>query len=223
MGIITISRQFGSGGDEIARQICRQLGYGLFDKRLLVRTAKELGISTGELIDYSVDDYRTRHLLERLIVGWRSPFALSDADALADFVNDLRPDTARLDQEQYTTLIQLAIQTAMEQDNFVIVGRGGQAFLKDIPGVLHVRVVAQFPDRVRRVQQRTRLEEAAAQDMVTTRDKASAEYLRRIYNIDWADPHHYHLVLNTSLLSINAAAQVVITALHQLPTPNPGP
>src|SRR3989337_1001608 len=66
MTTITISRQYGSGGDEIANRVCDILSYRRFDKRMLVQAAVQSGLSEQEVIDYSEEDYKVRGFLERL-------------------------------------------------------------------------------------------------------------------------------------------------------------
>lgn len=115
------------------------------------------------------------------------------------------------------------IQAAYEWDNVVIVGWGGQAILRDKPGVLHVRLQAPLGDRIIRVryQEATglapELQQRAAQDIVTDRDRAAAEYLRRVHDIDWADPFLYHLVLDTKKWGTEPAVRLIIQAASCLP------
>lgn len=67
MAVITISRQFGSGGDELAVRLCEKLGYDYFDKRLMERVAVEVGLSQAELVDFSEENYKVRSYFERLM------------------------------------------------------------------------------------------------------------------------------------------------------------
>ena len=63
MTVITISRQYGSGGDVIADWICKKIGYHLFDKHILVKAALDVGLSEQEVFDYSEDTYKVRNFL----------------------------------------------------------------------------------------------------------------------------------------------------------------
>ena len=67
MAVITISRQVGSGGTEIAAQVCTRLGYRYLDKWLLSKTAAEVGLSEHEVVDFSEDQYQARTFLEALL------------------------------------------------------------------------------------------------------------------------------------------------------------
>ncbi|HZW02857.1 MAG TPA: cytidylate kinase-like family protein, partial [Anaerolineaceae bacterium] len=149
MAVITISRQFGSGGDQIASRVCQMLGYRYFDKRLIASVAAETGLSSEDVVDYSEEQHQVQSFLGRLFnrarpVGevrvWRE-----------DTLGERTAEVERLDQARATGMVQLAIQKAYLQGNVVIVGRGGQVILKDKPDVLHVRIEAPFDDRVQRV------------------------------------------------------------------------
>ena len=67
MAVITISREVGSGGDQIARRLCELLGYRYFDKTLMAQVAKEQGVSDTEVVDFSEDSYRVRGFIDALL------------------------------------------------------------------------------------------------------------------------------------------------------------
>ena len=215
MAVITISRRFGSGGDEIARQVCALLGYRYFDKELMAQVATELGLAVDEIWDLSEDTYEVRSFLERLLGAPRKITRLETIPedrpgALIEIVD-------RLDEAQSIALVQSTIQAAYRAGNVVIVGRGGQAILKNQPDVLHVRVEAPLADRVERLYARANYSLGGASDTAVKRDRASADYLKRFYQIDWADPLLYDLVINTGRLGLEAAAQLIVRATSFLP------
>jgi cytidylate kinase len=181
MAVITISRQYGSGGNEIATRVSEMLGYTYFDKGLLTRQASS-GSSPNETV-------------------------------------------GALDEAKSSTRVQAIIRAAYEQGNTVIVGRGGQAILKGLPGVLHVRIEAPLDDRIRRVRNQESTGLTEAQDLVIRYDRAAADYLSHLYDLDWADPAHYDLVINTHQLDVEGAAHLIVNAVSFLPLvsqPNKG-
>jgi cytidylate kinase len=113
------------------------------------------------------------------------------------------------------------IQAAYQLDNVIIVGRGGQAILKDKANVLHVRIVAPLDVRVQRLHGQENYDLGGAQDYAVKRDRASAEYLRRFYDLDWADPLLYDLIINTTKLDVEGASQLIAKALKRLPMVQP--
>ena len=217
MAIITISRQYGSGGDEIATRVCEKLGYRYFDKTLMAQVASEMGLAEG--VDFSEDNYKMRSFRERL---FGTPRKVAQVGVLAEDATGAVTETVEiLNEAQSVTMVQGAIEAAYQHGNMVIVGRGGQTVLKDKPDVLHVRIGAPLDDRVQRLHNRENYSLGWAQDRAVTRDRASAEYLQRFHGIDWADPLLYDLVINTGKLSIEAAAQLIVSAVGYLPPAEP--
>jgi cytidylate kinase len=222
MPVITISRQFGSRGDEVAKHLCELLAYGYFDKQLLAYIASKVGLPEEEIVDFSEDHYKVRSLLDHLIVGWRSPHSIAGSDIWQEeLFGKMSTAVSTLDEEQSLALVQSAIRAAYRHSDMVIVGRGGQAILNDKPDVLHVRIEAPLDIRRRRLQEREKLTLAAAQDRVVEHDRASAQYLKRFYNIDWSDPLHYHLTINTNTLSVEAAARLIVKGVDHLTPDSP--
>jgi len=138
MPVITISREYGSGGKIIARRVCEMLGYTYFDKNLMARVAAEVGISEEEIVDFSEDTYKMRNFMERMFD--RRRIGADAWNASAGAARSIQVEV--LDEAQCVHLVEDTIIGAYKHDNVVIVGRGGQAILKEKPGVLHVRLQA---------------------------------------------------------------------------------
>ena len=207
--VITISRQVGSGGDEIALKVSRILGYAYFDKSLLVSVAKSLGLSEENIADLSEDAYRVEGLVDRILRRKR-PVA-------ASFVLEGNVLVGKaLDEEESLSVIQTVISSLARRGKTVIVGRGGQAILKDKVDVFHVRVVAPTAFRVERIRKSQGLSQEAALKLIEDNDKATAEYLRRFYKIDWEDPLVYDMVLNTSKMDLDIAAEVIASVVRKM-------
>ena len=215
MTVVTISRQFGSGGDEIAGRVCQLLGFRYFDKELMAQVATEMGLAEDEIVDLSEDVHEIRGFLKRL-------FSASRKVTQIEAIPEDRPGSVievvkKLDEAQSIALVQSTIRAVYEEGNVVIVGRGGQAILKDKPDVLHVRIEAPLDSRVQRLCDRANFSLGGAHDTAIKRDRASADYLKRFYNIDWADSLLYDLVINTGRVNIEAAAQLIAKAVSYLP------
>lgn len=215
MTVITISRQLGSGGDEIAATVCEQLGYRYFDKEMMVEAASHAGLCEAEVVDLNEDQYKVQDFISRLL-GAR-PRMVKEVlvrEAQHGIVETL---TAReLNEEDCLTLIRYTIERAHTAGRVVIVGRGGQAILQDEPDVLHVRIVAPIGSRIARLQQREGLSIEEAERQITRHDRASAEYLGRFFGIQWDDHDLYHLMVNTGKISADGAAQIIVDAIVQL-------
>jgi cytidylate kinase len=128
----------------------------------------------------------------------------------------------QLNEEWCVQMIQNIVRRAYERGNVVIVGRGGQAILKNEPGVLHVRIKAPRDIRIKRVQYREmvglapKFQHSQAQKTVDEHDKAAAAYVQRFYGVDWDDPLLYHLVINTGKWGAEAAAHLIAAGVHYL-------
>jgi cytidylate kinase len=224
MGVITISRQYGSGGDAIAERVCTLLGYRLFDKHLIAEAAAEAGVSEQEILDYSEDHYKVKTFYERLL---RSSRSIAVTRMWKEDSQGMRvAEQMSLSEEHVILLVQKAITKAYEAGNMVIVGRGGQMVLKNNEDVLHVRIEAPKEERIQRLKLQLKSDKAmpldnletrrAAQDIIEMHDGASEDYLRNFYGVDWADPALYHAVLNTGKLSVDLVAHMIVEMLGVL-------
>jgi CMP/dCMP kinase len=213
MTVVTISRQYASGGDEIAARACDLLAYRYFDKRLMAEVAAQAGPPAGEVVDYHEDDYKMLGFLDRLL-GRTPPRPVKTVSAWTETRHGVKTrEVAELDEQAAITLVQAAIRAAYELGKVVIVGRGGQAILKDKPGVLHVRIEAPMEARVKRLRDVAEFTVAAAQEEILDHDKAAADYIKRFYGVNWSDPALYHMVINAGKLDTEKAARLVVAAV----------
>ncbi|MBN2391005.1 MAG: cytidylate kinase-like family protein [Anaerolineae bacterium] len=215
MAIITISRQYGSGGDEIAERVCDILGYTYFNKDLIATVATEVGAFTeDQVVDLSEDTYMMRNFMERLFGAHRIKVQTEQKNA--DGAKS--PHVQSLNEEQGVAFMHSIIMGAFQRGNVVIVGRGGQAILREQPGVLHVRITAPLGARVLRVKERENITIGEATDLTKSKDLAAETYLRQFFDIDWNDPLLYHLTCNTGKLDIDGVAEIIVSALSRLKT-----
>ena len=223
MGVITISRRQGSGGSEIAARVADILGYRYFDKRMMAEAMAREGFTDETIVDYREDEYRLRGFVDRLL-GYRRPKTIADVGFW-----DKNPDamkqtsSAVLDEHMAVWLVRSAVESVYQRGDVVIVGRGGQAILRDKPGVFHVRIEAPLEARVKWVAEHQHLGLKEAQQYVVERDKASAEYLQRFYGVNWSDPALYHVVINASKWDPERAAQCIVSALGCIEQAPPTP
>ena len=220
MTTITISRQFGSRGDEVVDKICRILGYHPFGKTEIARAAFEAGLSTAEAVDYSEDNYKIKTFFDRL---FKRPTTVAQLHVWKENALGMRSvENINIDEESALQLVQKAIKTAYKTGNMVIMGRGGQVILKGMANTLHVRIEADLEDRIQCIKTQLKAEKEVygaaenvemrrlAQDLIKARDAASASYIRQFYGCDWADPRLYDLVINTSQVHPDSAVKMII-------------
>ncbi len=215
MAVVTISRQYGSGGREVARRVCDLLEYDYFDKQLMLAVANEIGLSEDEIVDFSEDTYKRRNFIERLFRR-RAGIAVSESPD-AQRGQPLRADT--LNESRCVALVKDAILAAYERGNIVVVGRGGQSILREKYGVLHVRLEAPLGARTLRVKEREGISLQEARQLVRRKDEAAQAYLRTFFEIAWDAPKHYHVVFNTGKLDVETTAQLIVQAIQLLRFP----
>jgi cytidylate kinase len=215
MAVITVSRQYGSGGDEIAAEVCDLLEYKYFDKHLMVEAAAEAGLCEHEVFDFSEERYEVRSFLSRLFRAGPAP--VYHATLRHRTSTGQETLTARaLDEEECIDLVRYTVLSAYQAGNMLILGRGGQAILREQPNVLHVRVIAPLEARIKRLQERGMSGIADIKQKIADRDRATAAYLKRFHGIDWDDVSLYHLVLNTGKLSLPAASRIIVDTVKQI-------
>ncbi|MGE5603294.1 MAG: AAA family ATPase [Nitrososphaerales archaeon] len=216
MAVVTVSRHYYSSGDEIVRRVCALLQYRYFDKDLIAEIAAETGVAAGRPVDFSEDQYRMPSFLDRLLNRIpQQPIAIESASSQKPGAARTR-EKAALDAETAITLAQAAIKAAYDHGHVVIVGRGGQAILRGKPGAFHVRIQAPLEWRIERLRAVEEYTYIAAKEVILEHDQAAADYVKRFYGVNWADPTLYHLVINCDLWGVTPAAQLIVTALKCL-------
>lgn len=212
MRAITLSREYGSGGGEIAARLAERLGWRLVDHEVVVHVAKDLGISIDEAEER---DDRAESVVTRVLASLQ----LVDPTAISSMPLAHLPD-----DRMYARALSRVVEGAYAAGSAVIVGRSGQAVLRVRRDVLHVRVIAPLPQRIRYVARREGLDDGAARDRVLAKDRARARFLDMHYRCRPDDAQLYDLIVNTSVLSLDHAVGLITHALEakasRLATPN---
>ena len=207
MTVITMSRQFSSGAEEVANRLCEKLGLRVFDKTLMMRVAAEVGLAETQIVDYSEDNYKLRNFFEALFRRPRTVAELSTRISTGRGPDVY--DTLTLDEARAIDLVRATVKAAYERGDVLIIGRGGQAILEDKPDVCHVRLVAPLEDRAVRLKELEQITLPQARRLTSERDHATAEYLRLFYHVDVDDPTLYHVVLNTARLGTDRCVELI--------------
>ncbi|HVU10349.1 MAG TPA: cytidylate kinase-like family protein [Phototrophicaceae bacterium] len=215
MTTITISRHYGTGGRKIAARVRELLDYRFFDRVFMEQVATEVGLSRGEIADFSEEDFKARSFLERITSS-------IPADMVINPTALINPVVSTFDDAASINMITQTVKRAYQLDNVVIVGRGSQVILRDQPQVLHVLIVAPVETRLKRLQEVEGLSLQEAGRQIEARDKAVRQYLEHFFGVQWDDPLLYHLVINTGLCELEQAAQLIVEASRLLvkTTPN---
>ncbi len=215
MTVITMSRQLGSGSEELAQRLCQEHGLVMFSKQMMARVASEVGISSSEIVDYSEEEYQRRGFFEALFR--RSRPVAEFSTWIGSPVVGYERRTRLLDEAGAIDLIRATVRKAHEHGQALIIGRGGQVILEDEPDVLHIRVVAPFEARVKRLQDSQNMTPAQARRYLQEMDSNSSEYLRSFFHVDPDDATLYHLTMNTERLGLEGALGLTNKALEVMP------
>jgi len=226
MPVITLSRELGSGGIAIAQDLVKRLSWKLIDKEVIVQAAQMAKCSESQIEKFDQEQFdRMKVFFSDLV------FPMSGRGIVYPFVSAgyMEPywyptpvtEPEGIDETKYLQLTKTVIQNLADEGNVIIVGRGGCVLLKDRSDTLHLRIIAPLEQRIRRLMETTQMDEPSAKQILAKRDKASADYLKHFYHVDWADPLLYHLVINTGMGSLQDAVELILAKLKLLSTNNP--
>ncbi len=195
--VLTVSREYGSGGIFVARRAAEQLGWKLLDSALIEAIVEKANVdpSVAKRYDEKVDPWLHRVSRKAL---WHGAF-----DSVAQL-----SDTDVFDAQTVAILTRRVIEEAAEIGGCVIVGRGGQCLLSDRPDAFHVFIHAPRTFRLKLLRERLGDRDDLEQAMETT-DHERADYIRLHYNRDMYDRHLYDLMLNTRR-GLEMATRVVL-------------
>lgn len=193
--IITIGRQFGSGGREIGKKVAEHFGIKFYDKDLLTRAAKESGFCE-EMIQ-SHDERPTNSFLYNLVMDTYS-FGYNSSS----FVD--MPISHKIFLAQFDTIKKIADEGAC-----VIVGRCADYALADYPNCVHIFIHAEEEYRVKRVMARNNLSESKARDSINKKDKQRQSYYNYYSSKKWGRSDTYDLSVNSAKLGIDGTVSLL--------------
>lgn len=200
--VLTVAREYGSGGGRIARGMAEKLGWDLVDKALVDAVAQsahvdpELARRYDERVDSWVHRIGRRGL-------WRGAFEGVAAVA----------DQEIFDAESMAATGRHLILEAYAKGNCVIVGRGAQCVLQDRAAALHVFIHAPWPERVARVRERVP-SAVDVERLIRSTDQQRADFIRMFFHCDWNDPHLYHMLISSEL-GEETVAEIIIDAVRR--------
>ena len=200
MGVVTISASFGAGGSEIGPAVAEALGLPFVDRAIPVGVARKLDVPLDQA---ERRDERTEAGLWRIISSMALVPELSGAGPLAYHTF--------ADEHAFREKTEEVLREIAEVGG-VVLGRAGALVLADRPDALHVRLHGPLEARVAGMVRRSGRPEEEVRRALRSNDAARAAYVRHFYRADPADARHYHLVLDTTAVAWDAAADLVVAA-----------
>jgi cytidylate kinase len=184
--IITVEREYGSGGGEIAQGLAKQLGWKLWDQLLTEEIARLAECPKAEV---ERREERTDPLYYRLFKSFLR----------GSYEGSINAHKLKLvDSESILKITERVVQNAAKTGDSVIVGRGSQHFLRSRQDTLRVFLYAPRADKVRRLMARGKSEEEAEQ-LVDTIDRERSDFIQKYFNVEWPDRAIYHTMINTAI------------------------
>ncbi len=184
--IITIEREYGCGGGEIAQLLATRLGWTLWDQ-LLTEEIANLAECPKAVVE--VREERTDPLYYRLFKSFLR----------GSYEGSLNAHKLKVvDSESILKFTERVVQHAAKTGNSVIVGRGSQHFLRDRPDTLRVFLYGPRIDKVRRLLARGK-SDMEAEQLVDTVDRERHDFIQKYFHLEWPHRAIYHVMINTSL------------------------
>ena len=172
MAVITISREFGSGGDKVASHVAQNLGYHFVDKEFI-----------GDLLSqYGLVEFDREY--DHLPGFWEKFNAYKEQR-----------------RDQMVKMLNQVIEAVARHGDVVILGRSGFVVLAGYADVLHVRLQAPFPARLERVMAQHKLTYERAEALVNDRDRVRVAFVEEFYQVPWEAMLAFDLVINTAKVS----------------------
>lgn len=177
--IISISREYGSGGHYIAEKLAKELDMEILDHNLLDKIAEEKGINLDEYKQY--DEAPKKRLFTRTVKGM--------SNSMEDIVADMQFNYIK--------------EKAAEGKSLVIVGRCADALLKDYDGLLKIFIEADMDDKIERIKTVRSMSTEDAKKAIERHDHNRRKYHNEFCDTKWGDSRYYDMCINSSILGLD--------------------
>ena len=199
--VVTIAALYGAGESVVGPGVAERLGVPLLDRRVPEEVARNAGVSEEAVAQV---DEQPQTLGKQLLSSLGRLSTVAGSTGGADERLDLQERTLRGHIERFLAESRTA--------GGVMIGRGGMVVLRDLPQALHVHLGGPRDARVRQGMRLENVDHDAAARRQDTEDETRIGYVRRAYGVDGEDPGHYHLMLDTTALELDACVELIVTA-----------
>jgi len=202
MAIITISRDYASGGRKLGRLLAKRLGYHYVAKSLFQNIAEDLNVSERTLESYEKSrEYRISDIFSKL-------FNKSYIQRIVGF------DKSVVEEQEYQTSLKNLILKTAQEDDVVITGRAAYYFLKDMGNCYHFHLVAPMDWRKKYAVEELKLPPDRVQEILEKSDINHLWFHRLICGNRFNDPFLFHLTLNMGFIPIEKAVGVIMSVAN---------
>ncbi|MDD5927114.1 MAG: cytidylate kinase-like family protein [Firmicutes bacterium] len=196
--LVTISREYGSGGRIIGELLAEKLKVPFYDKEIIDMAVEQSGYS--------------REVIEGAELKAKSSFAYSLASALS-FNEGTTGSVLSVNDRLFLAQFQV-IREIGDTGSGVIVGRCADYVLREMPGVTNVFIYAEYEDRLKRAVEKYGDDPEKAEDIISTYDKARQNYYNYHTGMKWGEYKNYNLAINSSYISEEEAANLIVSYIE---------
>lgn len=196
--LVTISREYGSGGRIIGKLLADKLKVPFYDKEIIDMAVEQSGYS--------------REVIEGAELKAKSSFAYSLASALS-FNEGTTGSVLSVNDRLFLAQFQV-IREIGDTGSGVIVGRCADYVLREMPGVTNVFIYAEYEDRLKRAVEKYGDDPEKAEDIISTYDKARQNYYNYHTGMKWGEYKNYNLAINSSYISEEEAANLIVSYIE---------
>jgi len=196
--IVTIARPFGAGGHTVGIEVSRRLGFELVEEEMVNAVAQKAKVSLGWV--KAIEKERGNQLINFI----HNLVSISYLDRLLE-----EKDRGYIDEKIYVNILQEVMHEIARETDAVIVGRGGQYFLRDHPKAVHVLLTANKPFRVKFMQEYYDMDKERARQVILRGDKRRQNFYKKIHHEDYNSNSLYTVVLNMTKINIDNAVDII--------------
>lgn len=200
--IITISREFGSGGRVIGREVAEALGIPFYDKEIIKRVAGELGY-TLSYVEEAGEHSGTGSLLYNVGIG--------NMYAAGMFTDPAQSPADQICITQNRVILDIA-----KEGDCVIVGRSADYILREKPHVMHVFIYSDMAHKIRRGIDVYGLSAQTAEKDIKHTDKMRANHYRQYTGRNWGAPANYHLSVDSGRFGLAGSREIILAAARSI-------
>ena len=184
--IISIGREYGSAGHEIAAILAEKLNIPLYDHNLLDEISQEKNVNAQNLVKY--DEYPKNHIFSRRVKGY--------SNSPEEIVAHMQFDYLK--------------RKAASGESFVVVGRCAETVLKDYEGLITFFILGDMDSKIKRIQEIRHMSEAEAKVKIAAHDKKRKAYHNFYCEGKWGDSRNYDVSINSSKIGLNDTVDMML-------------
>ena len=231
MPVITINGQVGSGPIEVGQMVGQLLSINYVDRMVFAEAAKLVGSPVGALIEKEQRVVRFRDRLGRFLQTMLESSAVAGvsgepyfgrgiemlpAETYIELAGDPSSSAQRVNDKAFIEATTSVVTDLAKAGDVVIIGRGANMILADVPGVVHIGMWAPLDVRVQTAMEREHFGRQEAEKYVAELEEARVTFFRKFFKVNPYDPSLYHMMLNMGMMQHDIAAGVITHTVEQL-------